>query len=191
MAFKLVYLRAWTAKAIQNIHDLNLVRRAQNDLILNRNSSGFLAEQSVSGFRVQFESSRSNHNDRRERQNPIANNDEDQPIKYSTSKAAKYRAAENFRLVGEDKYPPSQRWIVNISLITFMIYFFILREENDLDSLFDRSLFETVPQLERPILEASLVNADRVGLSGHDIQQRLDELDEADRRQQSLKTNQN
>lgn len=143
-----MYLRSLTQKAIQNIHDLNLLRRAQNDLILNRNSSGFMNEKSPltlpssTNFLVTRQaSSRLNSKDE--------SDDLDQgPVRYSTSKAAKFRAAENFRVV-DDKYPPSQRWVINISLIVFMIYFFVLREENDLDEELSKSLFDRFPHMEK------------------------------------------
>jgi hypothetical protein len=180
MAFKLMYLRSLTAKAIQNIHDLNLVRRAQNDLILNRNSSGLLIDKSTSGgSSLQFKSIRGSHDDQRNRSSPNSsqNDQDDGPIQYSTSKAGNYRAADNFRLIDDDKYPPSQRHIINLSVFIFMLYFFVLREENDWDELFDKSLFDTMPQLERPILESSLINAERVGQSTKEIRTRLEELD--------------
>lgn len=54
----------------------------------------------------------------------------DKPIKYSTSKAATFPAA--YTNVGSDE-PWYQAPVIGISLTVFMIYFFILREENDID----------------------------------------------------------
>lgn len=57
--------------------------------------------------------------------------DEREPVAYTKSKAFGYKAAENFRM--PDEYPPSQYWFVTLSTAAFLIYFILLREENDLD----------------------------------------------------------
>ncbi|XP_017881606.1 uncharacterized protein LOC108625816 [Ceratina calcarata] len=54
----------------------------------------------------------------------------DKPIKFSTSKAATFPAA--YTNVGPDE-PWYQAPVIGISLMIFMIYFCILREENDID----------------------------------------------------------
>ena len=171
MSFKLMYLRSLTQKAIQNIHDLNLLRRAQNDLVLNRSSSGFMNDKSS------LPPTSPPHQTNFAKRSAAQMDEEDQgPVRYSTSRAAKFRAAENFRMV-DDKYPASQRWVINTSLVLFMIYFFILREENDLDKDLGKSLFDRFPQMERPILENAIVNNERAGQSTDDIRKRLQELD--------------
>ncbi|XP_015187160.1 PREDICTED: uncharacterized protein LOC107072072 [Polistes dominula] len=72
----------------------------------------------------------------------------DEPIKYSTSKAATWLAAET-RSPMMDRHPQESNVIV-ISLSIFFIYFFILREENDLDLLLEKPLSETVPGIITP-----------------------------------------
>lgn len=67
----------------------------------------------------------------------------DEPIKYSTSKAATWLAAET-RNPNLNRHPYESTILV-ISLSIFMIYFFILREENDLDLILERPLSEIAP----------------------------------------------
>lgn len=68
--------------------------------------------------------------------------DENQPIKFSTSEAADKR-----RLVNKPVSPPPpyERSIIIVSIATFLIYFLYLREENDLDGELKVSLFDRLP----------------------------------------------
>lgn len=75
--------------------------------------------------------------------------DSDQPITYSTSKAAAWKAEQSFRSPNYDKVPEAQRWSVLASLSAFLLYFLVLREENDFDQYLARPLTETVPDLEK------------------------------------------
>ncbi|XP_020294594.1 uncharacterized protein LOC109860131 [Pseudomyrmex gracilis] len=72
----------------------------------------------------------------------------DQPIKYSTSKAASMRINE-YRDPHGDSIPWYQPYIVSLSLTVFLIYFCILREENDIDTMLDMDLETTLKQAER------------------------------------------
>lgn len=65
--------------------------------------------------------------------------DDDQPIKYSQSKAATMRINE-YRDPYGDNMPWYQPPIVSISIAVFLIYFCILREENDLDLMLTKEL---------------------------------------------------
>ncbi|XP_014489419.1 PREDICTED: uncharacterized protein LOC106752316 [Dinoponera quadriceps] len=56
------------------------------------------------------------------------------PIKYSQSKASRMRIDE-YRIPYIDDIPEYQPIIVVLSISTFLIYFCILREENDIDEL--------------------------------------------------------
>lgn len=80
----------------------------------------------------------------------------DEPIKYSTSDAAKWKTA--YSTSGElyFKFPRIQPPVVAFSLAAFLIYFCILREENDLDDWM-RELESTVPiQVEMLQLRAEI-----------------------------------
>ena len=56
----------------------------------------------------------------------------------------------------EDQPPPSQAYVVIVSVAAFLIYFCILREENDLDEYLDLNLFDRLNQLEQAQLEEKL-----------------------------------
>lgn len=75
--------------------------------------------------------------------------DDDKPVAYSTSKAATWKAEQSFRSPNYDKIPEAQRWSVLASLSAFLLYFLVLREENDFDEYLARPLTETVPDIEK------------------------------------------
>lgn len=76
-------------------------------------------------------------------------NDEssNEPIKYSNSEASTWLAART-RNPGTERHPYEVH-IISISLMSFMIYFFILREENDIDLNLSKSLPEIVPNINK------------------------------------------
>ncbi|NP_001233095.1 uncharacterized protein LOC100574948 [Acyrthosiphon pisum] len=66
------------------------------------------------------------------------------PVKYTTSPAHDWKA-QHSRIGSKAEFGPwYEPHAVSASLILFMIYFFILREENDLDLLLDKPLSETL-----------------------------------------------
>ncbi|KAG0426502.1 hypothetical protein HPB47_026395 [Ixodes persulcatus] len=75
--------------------------------------------------------------------------EEDKPVVYSTSKAAQWKAQHSFRPMMDHDPPAVQRYSVILSTAAFLIYFCILREENDLDEILDRPLSATVPDIEK------------------------------------------
>lgn len=68
------------------------------------------------------------------------------PLKYTASPAHSWKAAHSRIGNNEELAPWYESQIVSASLIVFMVYFFILREENDLDLLFDKPLTDTLKQ---------------------------------------------
>ncbi|GFT86692.1 uncharacterized protein TNCV_1251541 [Trichonephila clavipes] len=85
----------------------------------------------------------------------------DEPIKYSTSEAGKWKA--KYTTSGKDYFeqPRSQSVVVALSLTVFMIYFCVLREENDLDDRV-RSLENQLPlYLEEAELRGRMEQAKR------------------------------
>lgn len=79
--------------------------------------------------------------------NDVDEEENNEPIKYSTSKAASHLAAHT-RFTPSDA-PEYQPTVVALSLAVFMIYFCILREENDVDENLYRPLSETVPNFDK------------------------------------------
>lgn len=69
------------------------------------------------------------------------------------------------------------------SVAAFLIYFGILREENDIDENMYKPLFETVPHLEVPMLEAAIRDYQQLGRSTVELEKRLQEL----RHQETIK----
>ena len=61
--------------------------------------------------------------------------DPDAPYKYSTSEAYVHRSIDTFAPKPKYVPPAYQAPIVVVSLVSFLVYFGILREENDLDEI--------------------------------------------------------
>lgn len=78
--------------------------------------------------------------------------DVNQPIKYSTSKAATMRIDEYRDPYGDD-YPWYQSFSISLSLTVFLGYFCILREENDIDLILDTDLGESLSRAEKELTE--------------------------------------
>lgn len=67
-----------------------------------------------------------------------------EPLKYTTSPANQWKA-ENSRTGNRAEFGPwYEPHIVSASVIGFMIYFCVLREENDIDLLLDKPLTDTL-----------------------------------------------
>ncbi|GAB6026877.1 hypothetical protein CHUAL_013522 [Chamberlinius hualienensis] len=83
--------------------------------------------------------------------NPSKDEEEDlQPMKYTESKAAQWRASYSLGREPSKKKeppPPSQITVIMMCIAAFLIYFCVLREENDLDIHLRKDLFEQVPGL--------------------------------------------
>jgi len=80
----------------------------------------------------------------------------DEPIKYSTSKAADWKAEYSFSgQTREDVSHPYQPLVIVSSLAVFLIYFGYLREENDIDEQLSTPLHHRIEGLE----ELQLKNA--------------------------------
>ncbi len=108
-------------------------------------------------------------------------NDEmdDKPVKYTTSDAhLKHKAYENFRFSEEEiaESPVYERPILLASFAIFLIYFAILREPNDIDERLGANLFDTVPELELPLIESAIQNYEMLGLDTTQLKKRFNEL---------------
>lgn len=101
--------------------------------------------------------------------------DADKPIEYLRSEAAIFKAKEG-RSGTISTAPWYQSYVISISLGVFMIYFFILREENDIDTEFDKTLYERISGLEEKNLDIVLKYNKKQGLATSDIEKRLAEI---------------
>ena len=77
--------------------------------------------------------------------------------------------------------------VIRLSFAIFFIYFILLREPNDIDDLLSRDLFEIVPELEIPMLEADIKRLEQQRVNVDDLKQKLNELKrlEKEKKQQS------
>ena len=109
----------------------------------------------------------------------------DFPIRFSTSDAAKSAGVSDVlglggKYAGRSK-PQIQTKSMIFSMFCFMIYFFILREESDLDLLLTTdptSMYEKMPGLERVHIKSTIKNYEIEGRDTSDLIKRLDELEE-------------
>uniref|UniRef100_A0A182JJ20 Uncharacterized protein n=1 Tax=Anopheles atroparvus TaxID=41427 RepID=A0A182JJ20_ANOAO len=99
-----------------------------------------------------------------------------EPIKYFGSQASRWTAQRSRSGPKGQDIPWFQPYVVNFSVAIFLIYFCILREENDIDEGLGRSLFEHVPGLEEQQLIVSYHYNKENGLSTIDIERRMKEL---------------
>ena len=108
----------------------------------------------------------------------------DFPIRFSTSDAAKSAGVSDVLGLGgkfaERSKPPIQNKSMMFSLFCFMIYFFVLREESDLDLLLTTdpgSMYEKMPGLERIHLKSAIKNYEIEGRDTSELIKRLEELE--------------
>merc|ERR1711893_15362 len=108
----------------------------------------------------------------------------DYPIQFSTSDAARSAGvSDSIGLGGKfsgGTKPEIQNSSMIISLFCFMIYFFILREESDLDLYLTTdpsSMYEKMPGLERIHLKSAIKNYEIEGRDTSELTKRLEELE--------------
>lgn len=94
----------------------------------------------------------------------------DEPFKYFGSQAEKIRATPE-----PPPHPEYSPYIVSISLMVFMTYFCILREENDLDEHLGRDLFDNFGDEASRLKKAYDYNI-KHQLPTHEIVSRLREI---------------
>ncbi|KAJ8730333.1 hypothetical protein PYW07_017371 [Mythimna separata] len=102
---------------------------------------------------------------------------ENEPIKFSTSQAARKTTRPLVKKVDTDM-PWYQPFSVVGSVAVFLIYFCVLREESDIDLEFDKTLYERIKGLEKEQLLQSYRFNKEHGKSVDDIEKRLKELEE-------------
>ncbi|CAG9767078.1 unnamed protein product [Ceutorhynchus assimilis] len=109
---------------------------------------------------------------------PTTNTDyDDGPIKFSTSRAIAYKAKTTRTGIEAVRlwYEP---YVLILSVGVFLLYFCILREENDIDKDLSRNLYSRIEGLEELQLRASLKYNLTNGLDVIDIRNRLEEIEE-------------
>uniref|UniRef100_A0A182NW70 Uncharacterized protein n=1 Tax=Anopheles dirus TaxID=7168 RepID=A0A182NW70_9DIPT len=99
-----------------------------------------------------------------------------EPIKYFGSQASRWTAQRSREGPKGQDVPWFQPYVVNFSVAIFLIYFCVLREENDIDEGLGRSLFEHVPGLEEKQLILNYHYNKENGLPTLEIEDRMKEL---------------
>ena len=102
--------------------------------------------------------------------------EKDKPVQYSTSKAASWKASTSRS--GEEFHdsPWYQPYVISGSLSVFLVYFCILREENDMDEELGKSLYDRIEGLEERQLELIYDFNEQHGHDNTAVIARLNEL---------------
>lgn len=107
------------------------------------------------------------------------NGKSDAPVKFMESKAQTWRARESRSGYSAQDEPWYQMYVILASLSVFMIYFFILREENDIDQRLGSTLYDHIEGLEEAHLEMAIQYNRDNGLSTKELEARLIEVKSA------------
>ncbi|CAH0719612.1 unnamed protein product, partial [Brenthis ino] len=102
---------------------------------------------------------------------------ENEPVKFSTSEAARRQMPSVFRNKKVESMPWYQPYSVVGSIAVFLIYFCVLREENDVDLEFDKTLYDRIKGLEKEQLLQSYRYNKEQGKSVTEIEKRLQEIE--------------
>ncbi|XP_014663181.1 PREDICTED: uncharacterized protein LOC106805922 [Priapulus caudatus] len=106
---------------------------------------------------------------------------QDQPIQYSTSLAKSWSVRQSFGPAGSVernyKYEAFRLTVILGSVSAFLIYFCVLREENDIDDELDVPLIDRIKGLEETQLRQSFEYNSSKGLPTERIEQRLKEIE--------------
>ena len=101
----------------------------------------------------------------------------DEPLSFSKSEANNWDALHSFAPPRRDA-PWYEKWMVLFSTGAFLIYFCLLREENDMDRQLEESLYTRIPGLEEKSLIQCIRYNEEKGLSTKDFEARLKEIEE-------------
>lgn len=104
----------------------------------------------------------------------------DEPVRFSTSQARKWRVRQTF---GPGAHPKNYRHeffrlvLIIGSIIIFLVYFCILREENDIDEELEVPLINRIKGLEESQLRQAIEFNKSHGISTKELEQRLKEIE--------------
>lgn len=100
----------------------------------------------------------------------------DEPIKFFGSEAAKWTAQQTRSGQSKEKQLWFQPYVVMGSLLVFMLYFCVLREESDVDGELGKSLYDRVDGLEQIQLKILHKYNQDNQLDNAKVEQRMREL---------------
>lgn len=110
------------------------------------------------------------------KQQSAGEDEDDTPVRYSTSAARQWQARTS-RTGPEMNRLWYEPYVILGSITIFMIYFTMLREENDVDEELSRSLYSRIEGLEEYQLRLSLDYNKKHNRDNTDIIKRLKELE--------------
>ncbi len=100
----------------------------------------------------------------------------DMPLSFSNSNAAKWSAKQSFSGGGNiGESPWYEPFVISASVTAILVWFCVLREENDVDNELGKSLYDRVDGMEKKQLELALKHNIQ-GVDTVAIKKRLDEL---------------
>ncbi|XP_055331709.1 uncharacterized protein LOC129583774 [Paramacrobiotus metropolitanus] len=97
---------------------------------------------------------------------------DDRPVQFSTSRAFLHKVFK----VDKDNANTVNSRVVAVSLLVFMVYFFYLREENDLDRYMETPLWDRIPGLEKQTVMVLIEQLEKAGKDPSLAKARLAEL---------------
>lgn len=100
----------------------------------------------------------------------------DTPVKFTSSAAREWKAKTS-RVGYESVRLWYEPYVIVVSLTIFMVYFGILREENDVDEELKKSLYSRIEGLEEHQLRVSLKYNQEHSLETSQILERLAEIE--------------
>lgn len=100
---------------------------------------------------------------------------EEGPIRFTGSKAASW-SMTNVKMAPKTDAPWYQPISVTLSFGVFLIYFLLMREENDLDIELNYTLFERVPGMEEHQIKVAIDYNRMSGKDTTDLERRLAEI---------------
>ena len=102
----------------------------------------------------------------------------DVPVKYSTSGAKDWHSVKTFATPKRVERPKYESLIVMLSMASFILYFAVFREENDVDEKFTRTIYEHVPALEEKDLIKTIKIEKQHGRTSAASEARLKQIQE-------------
>jgi len=96
------------------------------------------------------------------------------PVKFSTSEASRHRAYDSF--FHKSKAPWYQVYCVTASVAVFLLYFCVLREENDVDEYIGRSIYQKIPPFREQVLEHKIKEGKQSGSNVGELEEELKEI---------------
>lgn len=103
----------------------------------------------------------------------------DLPLRFSTTKASSGTRSASLNNPTAKTRPKYEPISIVLSMTVFCLYFFVLREESDVDKIFSmnpKSTYEILPNLEKDHLEAAILNYKMEGRDTKALEAKLQQV---------------